>query len=211
MLVEFLQLRYAWLPSHLVLPLGPCSGAVFGGNRGKRERTQGAEGNMNEMAPLLLLLLWLPSATSLLCALEQCKEAGVGGLLGADDDCCAVLGGGHCPDGYRMSLSNPNPFGPADCVWNAGTCCTPEECANTDPGWCTSPASGGGFDCWAGSIVEPCSCSKGQWNPARMPPSLSLFCRQSVVTQSTLAHITLLSDSPARVRLLLRFSQAAHV
>ncbi|CAL6326891.1 unnamed protein product [Bathycoccus prasinos] len=28
--------------------------------------------------------------------------------------------------------------------------------------WCTSPDAIGGYDCWAGSSVEPCTCSTGK-------------------------------------------------
>ncbi len=31
---------------------------------------------------------------------------------------------------------------------------------NTD--WCTSPDGKGGYDCWAGSPKEPCTCSEGK-------------------------------------------------
>jgi hypothetical protein len=30
---------------------------------------------------------------------------------------------------------------------------------------CTSPDGAGGFDCWAGSAIEPCTCSSGEARP----------------------------------------------
>ena len=30
---------------------------------------------------------------------------------------------------------------------------------------CTSPDGEGGFDCWAGSAIEPCTCSSGDARP----------------------------------------------
>jgi Mg-chelatase subunit ChlD len=34
--------------------------------------------------------------------------------------------------------------------------------AGCNKDWCTSPDSIGGYDCWAGSSVEPCTCSTGK-------------------------------------------------
>ena len=34
--------------------------------------------------------------------------------------------------------------------------------AGCNKDWCTSPDAIGGYDCWAGSSVEPCTCSEGK-------------------------------------------------
>ena len=37
----------------------------------------------------------------------------------------------------------------------------PSYCHVGETGWCTSPDGNGGYDCWAGTRDEPCTCSEG--------------------------------------------------
>ena len=118
---------------------------------------------------LIVLSIAILSARATLCEPSVCWEeynCGKGCTeWGRDEDCCGTDSGDvGCDDGYYLSVwHDGEPQMPSNCVWNDGTCCTPNECSDA---YCTSPNGIGGYDCWAGSTTEPCSCSSG-WS-ARM-------------------------------------------
>ena len=117
---------------------------------------------------------------------ESCSSAGCNSHLVAgdddwgDDDICWAGAKGHV--GCTCSSGEPKLTGKTDfddstqATWYEYTCCTGdnvssmgEHCGDFKPlpagcssSACTSPDGKGGTDCWAGSDVEPCTCSIGE-------------------------------------------------
>ena len=82
------------------------------------------------------------------------------------DDCCAPDGeeascyGGYSP--VRFTGSEAYCWGYDNGLY---TCCTGDYDVSDgycSQAWCTSPNGDGGYDCWAGSDSEECSCSQGK-------------------------------------------------
>ena len=82
------------------------------------------------------------------------------------DDCCAPDGeeascyGGYSP--VRFTGSEAYCWGYDNGLY---TCCTGDYDVSDgycSQAWCTSPNGDGGYDCWAGSDSEECSCSEGK-------------------------------------------------
>ena len=82
------------------------------------------------------------------------------------DDCCAPDGeAASCYGGYspvRFTGSEAYCWGYDNGLY---TCCTGDYDVSDgycSQAWCTSPNGDGGYDCWAGSDSEECSCSQGK-------------------------------------------------
>jgi hypothetical protein len=57
---------------------------------------------------------------------------------------------------------------------------------------CTSPDGAGGFDCWAGSAIEPCTCSSGEARPTGETAWFfgTLYHEYTCCTNASIAGIT---------------------
>ena len=117
---------------------------------------------------------YAPNGAYDLYELSGCGSSDTSGEGSCDDSMCSSWGGDCCaPDGEEASCYggySPVRFtGSEAYCWGYDnglyTCCTGDYDVSDgycSQAWCTSPNGDGGYDCWAGSDSEECSCSEGK-------------------------------------------------